>query len=160
MSTVLEPGSTSTDVVRCCQPTIKFTNIDPKYCSLTALALDLDQDREIARGLSIPWLEGLKKLETVTRRADSDSNSSTVFGGWLEGVLTRVVSTGRKLIARGVRELEGLAISAGEGISDRVEGEVASKSHCGHDVGGGDESVCGGISVVATSEIAVVRSDD
>jgi hypothetical protein len=105
-------------------------------------------------------LEGLEKLETVTRGADSDSNGSTVFRGRLEGVLARVVSTGRKLIARGVRELEGFAISADEGVGDGVEGEITSKGHCSHDIGRGNESVRGGVSIVATSEIAVVRSDD
>lgn len=137
-----------------------FTNINYEYCSLTALALDLDQDGEISGGLSIPRLEGLKKLETVTRGADSDSNGSTIFRGWLEGVLTRVVPTGRKLIARGVQELEGLAIGTGKGIGDGVEGEITSKGHCSHDVGRCDEGMCSRVSIVATSEVAVVRSDD
>lgn len=131
-----------------------------KNCSLTALALHLDQDGEISGGLSIPSPERLKKLETVTRGVDSDSNSSTVYRGWLEGILTRIVSSGRKLIARGVRELEGLAIGADKGIGDRVEGEVTSKGHGGHDVRRGDESMCSGVSIVATSEVTVVRGDD
>ena len=140
--------------------TIEFTDTNHENCSRTALALDLDQDREISRGLSIPGLEGLEKLEAVARGADSDSNGSTVFGRRLEGVLTRVVSTGRKLVTRGVRELERFAISAGEGVGDRVEGEVTGKGHCSHDIGGGNESVRSGVSIVATSEVAVVRSDD
>lgn len=160
MSAVFEPGSTSTDVVRCYQRTLKFTKTNHKNRSRTALALDLDQDREISGGLAVPGLEGLKKLETVACGADSDGNSSTVFWGRLECVLTGVVSTGRKLIARGVRELEGLAISTGEAVGDGVKGEVTSKGHCSHDIGRGNESVRSRISIIATSEIAVVRSDD
>lgn len=147
-------------MVRCYQATTEYANINHDNCSLTALALDLDQDREVSRGLSIPRLEGLEKLKTVTRGADSDNNSTTVFRRRLEGVLTRVVSTGRKFIARGVRELEGFAISADKSVGDGVEGEVTSKGHCSHDIGRGNESVRSGVSIVATSEVAVVRSDD
>lgn len=127
---------------------------------LTALALDFDQDRKVSGSLAIPRLEGLEKLKTVAGGVDSDGNSSTVFGGRLEGVLTRVVATRRKLVARRVRELEGFAVSAGESVGNGIEGEVTSKGHCSHDVGGGDESVRSRVSIVATSEVAVVRSDD
>lgn len=128
--------------------------------SLTALALDLDQDREVRGRLAIPRLEGLKKLETVARGADSNGNGSTVFRGRLEGILTRVVSAGRKFIASGVRELEGLAISANERVRDGVKGEVARKGHGSHDIRRRNESVRSGVGIVASSKVAVVRGDD
>jgi hypothetical protein len=76
----------------------------------TAFAFDLDQDREVLRGLAIPRLEGLQQLETVGLGVNSNVHGSTVSGRWLEGIFTRIVTTWRKLIAAWVRELEGLAI--------------------------------------------------
>lgn len=128
--------------------------------SLTALAEDLDQDGEVLRFLAVPWLEGLEQLETVGSGADNDVDGSTVLRWGLEGVLAGVVATRRKLVARGIVELEGLAISASERVGQGVEGQVASESHGGDDIGRSDESVSGGVGVVATSEVTVVGGDD
>jgi hypothetical protein len=103
MATVLQPGTTGGDVVS------------------RALALDLDEDRNIFRGLAIPRLERLQELKTVGFRVDGDLDGSTVGGRSLESVLTGVVATGRELVAVGSIELELLTVSADEGVSQRVE---------------------------------------
>lgn len=127
---------------------------------LTALAENLDQDGEVLGRLAVPWLERLEKLETVGSGADDDVDGSTVLRWGLEGVLAWVVATRRKLVARGIVELEGLAIGTGEGVGQGVEGQVASEGHGGDDVGRSDEGVSGGISIVTAGEVAVVGGDD
>ena len=87
-------------------------------------------------------------------------DASTVSGGSLEGVLARVVATVRERVANGFRELEGLAVGTGEGVSDRVEGQVASEDHGGDDIGRSDEGVRGWVRVITSSEVTVVGSDN
>lgn len=142
VSTVLEPRATSGDVVS------------------GALAENLDQDGEVMRLLAVPWLEGLEELKTVRSGADNDIDRSTVLRWGLEGILSRVIATRRKLVAGGILELEGLAISASEGVGQGVEGQVASESHGGDDVRGSDEGVGGRVGVVTASEVTVVGGDD
>ena len=142
MSTVLQPRSTSRDVVS------------------RALALGLDEDGEVGGGLAIPRLEGLEELETVRLGVNCDLDGRAVGRRRLEGVLAGVVATGRKLVTRGILKLEGLAISTDERVGDGVEGEGAGKGEGGGDVGGGDEGVGGRVGVVTTGEVAVVRGDD
>ena len=77
---------------------------------LTALALNLDQNWEIFRSLTIPFLERCEELETVTSGANSDINAGTISWRRLESVLARVVSTGRQLVTSGVAELELFAV--------------------------------------------------
>ena len=124
-----------------------------------ALALGLDEDREIG-WCTIPDFEGLKKLETVTLGVNSDADAGTVLGGRLEGVLARVIATRWELIARRSLELEGLAIGTDERVSQGVEAELAGERQSGGNVRGRDEGMGGGVSVVTTSEVTVVRSDD
>ena len=142
MSTVLQPGSTSRDVIRC------------------ALALNLDQNRQIGGGLSVPRLERREELETFALGVNSNLDGGTVSGRGLESVLSGVVATRGEFVASGVVKLEGLAISAGEGVRERVESEVASESHGGDDFGGSDESVGSRVSIVTASEVTVVRGND
>jgi len=126
----------------------------------TALALNLDQNGEILRSLSIPRSERLQQLETVALGVDDNLDGGTIFRRGLEGILSGVEAGGRELIARGVIELEGLAIGTGESVGERVEGQVASEGHGSDDIRGSDEGVGGGVSIIATSEVTVVRGDD
>ena len=127
---------------------------------LTALALDLDEDGEVRGSLAVPGLEGLEQLETFRLGVNRDLDRGTVLRRGLEGVLARIVSTRRELIARRVREFELLSIRACEGVCKRVEGEGTSECEGGDDVGRGDKGVCSGVSVVTASEVTVVGGDD
>lgn len=117
MSSVLEPWSTSGDVVG------------------GALALCLDEDGSVDDVLAVPWLEGLEQLETVGRGADRNVDGSSIGGGRLEGVLPSIVTFGGKLESLGLRELELLPIVALKGVLEGVEGEVTGKDHGGNDIG-------------------------
>ena len=127
---------------------------------LTALALDFNQDGQVGRGNPIPSLEGCKKLQTVTLRINGNGNLSSISRRGLESVLTGIVALWRQLVARGVAELEGFAVGANEGVRKRVESEVTSKGNSGYDVWRRNKSMCGGIGIVTTSEVAIVGSDD
>lgn len=127
---------------------------------LTALALDLDKDGEIGGGITVPRLEGLEELKAVTLGVNCYLNADTISRRSLEGVLARVVATRGKFIARGVGEFEGLAVSSGKCVSERVEGQATSKGHSGDDIRGSNKGVGGGVGVVTTGEITVVGSDD
>ena len=137
-----------------------MTQIARRIAIRTALALDLDEDREIGRGLTIPGLEGLEKLETLRLGVDSNLDAGTVCGRSLEGVLTGVVTARRELVTSWVREFEWFAISALESVRERVEGEITSKSHSSDEIRRGDESMGGRVSIVTTSEVTVVGGDD
>ena len=102
----------------------------------------------------------MEELETVALGINSDVDSSTVSRRRLESVLSRIVATGRQLIASRVRESEGLAVRANEGVSERVEGETTGKGHSSHNIGRCDESVCGWVSVITSGEVTVVGSND
>jgi hypothetical protein len=142
VSSVLEPRSTSRDVVG------------------GALALGLDKDRSLNDVLSVPRLEGLEELESVRGGADGDRDGGSVGRRSLEGVLSGVVTLGRELEASGLRELELLAVGALEGVGQGVEGEVTGEDHGGDKVRGSDEGVGGGVGIVSSSEVSVVRRDD
>lgn len=142
MSTVLQPGATGGNVIS------------------RTLALGLDQDRKVGRGLAVPRLERLEELETVRLRVDRDLDADTVLRRGLEGVLSGIVATGRELIAAGVRELEGFSITADELVGEGVEAETASKSESSDNVRGCNESMSGRVSIVTTSKVAVVGGDD
>jgi hypothetical protein len=142
MSTVLQPGTTSRDVIS------------------RALALDLDQDRQIFGGLAIPLLEGLQELQAVALGVDSNPDAAAISGRSLEGVLARVVAFGRELVAARVSELEGLAVRSGEGVSEGVEGQGTSEGHGSDDIGGSDKCVGGRVSVVTAGEVTVIGGDD
>ena len=160
MSTVLEPGSTSRDVIRRYILTSATRLCIVEIMIRTALALDLDQDGEILGVLAIPRLEGFQELETVALGVNSDLDGSTVLRRSLEGVFAGVVATRRKFMSVRVVELEGLAINTSQSIGDRVESEIPSEGHGSNDIGRSDEGMGGRVSIVAASEVAVVGSDD
>ncbi len=127
---------------------------------LTALAEDLDEDRKVRGRLTIPRLEGLEELKTIALGADDDVDAGPVLGRRLEGILTGVVSLRREFVPGGLGELEWLPSGILEGVGQGVEGQVTSKGHGGDDIGGGDEGVRGGVSVISASEVSVVRCND
>lgn len=138
VSTVLQPGAACTDVVR------------------RALALNLDQDWQVRWVFTVPWLEWLKLLKAVAGLLNDNLNGSAVLRRGLEGVLSRIVTTRRELVAGGVREPERLAVRAIQSVGERVERQVASECHGSDDIGRRDERVCGRVSVITAGEIAVV----
>lgn len=127
---------------------------------LTALALDLDQDGQVLGVLAIPLFKRLEELETVARGVNQDLNGETVLGGRLEGILSWVVPTRRELMAGRRRKLERSARGGGERVREGVEGERAGKGEGGDDIGGSDKGVGGGVGVVASGKVAVVRGND
>lgn len=74
--------------------------------------------------------------------------------------MTGIVAFWWQLITRGVGELEWLAVGTDEGVSERVEGEVTSEGKSGHDVRRSNEGVCGRVSIITASKVAVVGSDN
>ena len=142
VTTVLEPGTTSRDVVS------------------GALALGLDKDRAVSVVLAVPRLEGLELLQTVRAGVDRNVDRGAVRRGSLVGVLTSVVAARRELLTGGGRELELLAVSALERVGQGVEGEATSESQGRDNVGRGNESVRRGVGVVTAGEVTVVGGDD
>jgi hypothetical protein len=120
------------------------------------LALDLDQHREIFRGLSIPRLEGLEELEAVTPGVNSDIDEDPVHGGCLVSVLTRVIAAWRKLLARWVREFEGFSVGARKRVSQWVEAKVACEGKRCDNVGRGYEGMRGRIRIITACKVAIV----
>lgn len=78
----------------------------------------------------------------------------------MESVLSWVVSPGWEFVTGGVGELEGLAIRAGECVGQRVESEITSKGESGDEFRRSDECMGGGVSIVSSSEVTVVGSDN
>ena len=63
MTTILEPGSTSGDVISRYRTNKLICNLgSEREKPHTALALNLDQNRKVLRCLSVPWLEGFQEL--------------------------------------------------------------------------------------------------
>ena len=121
-----------------------------------ALALNLDENGEIGGSLTVPRLEWLELLETIALRVDDNLYGGAVLRRCLEGVLAGVVSARRELIAGGVRELEGLAVRSSKGVSERVEGQVASEREGSDDIGRCNEGVRSRVGVITAGEISVV----
>ena len=96
VSTVLQPRTTSRHVIS------------------RALALNLDQNREVLGVLSIPRSERLQKLETIRLGVNLDLDGDAVLRRGLEGVLSWVIAAGMKLETGGRGEFEGLARGSGE----------------------------------------------
>lgn len=142
MTSVLKPGTTSRNVVS------------------GTLALGLDKNTSVDNVLAVPRLEGLQELESVRSGADGDGDGGTVSRRSLESVLSGVVALGRELIARGVGELELLAVGTLESVGHGVEGEITSKDHGSDKVRRGNKGVGSGVGIVSTSEVSVVRGDD
>jgi hypothetical protein len=126
----------------------------------TALALDLDQDGEVLRSLTVPRLERGQQLETIRLGVHGNVDGSPIGGRRLECVFTRVITTGRELVTSGVGELELLAVGTDEGVGQGVEAQRTGESHGGDDIRGGDKGMGCGVCVVTSSEVTVVGSDD
>jgi hypothetical protein len=104
MTTVLQPGATSTDVVSGFGKSVgqERTHVRWGKGTLTALAVDLDEDREVSGGFSVPRLERRKELEARALRVNGDVDLGAIGRRGLEGILTRVVAAGREFISTGV----------------------------------------------------------
>jgi len=89
-----------------------------------------------------------------------DLDGDAVDGRGLECVFTRVVAARGEFEAGGRREFEGSARGSWDGVCEGIEGERTGKGECGNNVGRSDESMSGGICVVAACKVPVVRSDD
>ena len=89
-----------------------------------------------------------------------DRDDGAVGGRSLECVLTWVIATRRELEAGGMGEFKWGAGGCWEGVCEWVEGEGTGEGECGDYVGRSNESVSSGICIVATCEVAVVRSND
>lgn len=99
-------------------------------------------------------------METSALGVNSNLDLGAIRGRGLEGVFTRVIAARRKFVSAGIREFEGLAVRADEGVGEGVEGERSCEGHGSNDVGGGDKGMCGRVSVISSGEVTVVRGDD
>jgi hypothetical protein len=88
VTTVLEPRSTSRDVVG------------------GALALGLDKDGGVDNVLAVPGREGLEELKSVRVGVHGDLDRGRVLGRGLEGVLSRVVALGGAPLSESVKGLK------------------------------------------------------
>src|SRR6266511_4396737 len=122
----------------------------------TALALNLNKNGQILRGLAIPRLEGLQQLETIRFGMDCNLNGSGISWGRLEGVFARIISTGWEFKATWSLKFEFFAVRSGKRISERIEGERTAKGESSDNIGRSYECVGARVSVVTASEIAVV----
>ena len=99
-------------------------------------------------------------MQTVALGVNSNVHGSAVLGGLLIGVLPRIVAARGKLLPRGIREFERLAVSTDESVGNRVEGQITSESHGSDDIGARHKGVGGRVRVITAGEVAVVRRDN
>ena len=142
VTTVLQPRSTGGNVVG------------------GALALGLDQDGRVNNVLAVPCLERLEELKTVRRGRNGNADGRAVGRGRLESVFTGIVALGRELETLGLAELEVFAVGVLQSVGQGIESEVTGKDHGGDQVGRGDKGVGGGVGIVTSSKVTVVRGDD
>ena len=60
----------------------------------------------------------------------------------------------------GIREFERFAVSTGESVRQRVESEITGGDKSSEDVRGCDEGMGGGVDIVTSGEITVIRGND
>lgn len=142
MTTIFQPRATSGDVIR------------------RALALDLDQDGHILRCLSIPLIKRLQKLQPIRIGIHSDLHAGPVYRRRLEGILTRVITSGRELKSGGWRKLERSTGGCWQRVSERIEREGATERESRDKIGRGNKCVRCRVGVIAAGKVAVVGGDD
>ena len=125
-----------------------------------ALALGLEQDRQLDVVLAVPRLEGVEQLEAVALGWTTTSTPEPSAGGGLEGLLAGVEAGVGEGLADGRVEAHLLAGVVGERVGARVEVERAGQRQGDDRVGAGDEAQRVGVAVVALREVAVVAVDD
>ena len=124
------------------------------------LSLALDEDGKVLSILTIPGREGREELKTVGGGRNGDLDGLAVRRRSLVGVLACVVAVGGQTSTSGLLELELGTIRRGQFVFERVKVQASCDGH-GHDkVGRGDEGVGGGVGVITSSKVAVVRRDD
>ena len=133
VTTVLEPGTGHGDVIS------------------GGLALGLDEDGHVGGVLAVPGVERREDLETVRGRGDLDLDGGAVGRRGLVSVLAGVVAALGETSASGGLKLELLAVLVLEGIGQGVEGEGAGNGHGNNEIGGGNEGVGGGVTIVTTT---------
>lgn len=124
------------------------------------LAISLDQDWDSSGILSIPGLEWLKDLETVTFGVDGDRDGGSILGRSLVGVTAWVVASSGETLASWWGKLEVLAVLILQGVGQGVEVEGSGNAESDNQIGGSDKSVGGRVGVISSSEVTVVRRDN
>ena len=122
----------------------------------SGLALCLDENWQIGGIFSVPCLEWFEHLKAVRAWRDLNLNLVTVLWWCLIGVLSRVVSAGWQSFPSRFLELEILPILILEGVSQGVEVQGAGKRHGDDQIRRRDEGMCGGVGIIAASEVTVV----
>ena len=125
-----------------------------------ALALRLDEDRQVGDVLTVPCREWSQQLESVAGRRHGDLHAAAVRRRCLERLFTGIEAVGRQLLARSDGEADLLAGIVGERVVGRVEVEATGNGQGHHRLGRGDEGMRGRIAVVALREVPVVAGDD
>jgi hypothetical protein len=139
---------------------MRVPNNQKKKTILTALALNLNQDREIFGLLAVPWCKRFQELETVALGINSNLDRCRVGGRGLEGVNSRIIALWWQFGARRSREFKWLAIGTNKSIGEGIEGQVAREGKCGHDIGRGNKGVGSRVGVIPSGKVTVVRGYD
>lgn len=124
------------------------------------LALTLDENWNALGVLSIPSLEWLKDLETVTGWADGNADGSTVSWRSLVGVTAWVVAIGWQTLTGWRSEHELVSVLVLELVGQWVKVKGTGDGESNNEVGRSDEGVGGRVGIVTASEVTVVRGDD
>src|SRR5262249_865351 len=142
MPTIAQPGSSRRNVVGC------------------ALALGLDQHRQVYIVAAIPRLERFQELQSFAIRLDQNLNATGIcLGSEVTGGVTNKAFV-RKLLAAGRFQPELSAVWSFDGVLERVEFQGAGQRVGGHNFGTAYEGQSLGIAVVTASEVAVEGGDD
>ena len=125
------------------------------------LPLGLDQHGHIQEVLAIPGQPRLQQLQPLTVRSHRQRDIAAILGRRDIRGVTFVKVLSRHFWSRlGRLQLEGLAISAGDGISQGIERQLASQRQGRHNLGTAYKIHGCRLAVVAHGEVAVVRSDN
>ena len=125
------------------------------------LALGLQEHGHVLEVLAVPRGPGLHQLQPLALRIDLQHDSAAVLRRRHVGGAAAVEAL-RGHLGRGLRrrQLERLAVGAGEGVGERIEGQPSRQREGRHDLGTADEVHRGGLAVVASREVSVVRGHD
>ena len=126
-----------------------------------ALAGDLDEHAETGQVGLGEGLERLEEGEALGGRRNSDVNVGVGLSSLdLEDLAAGFEGSLGTLETLGGGELEFLAVGGGQAVGDGVEGGGTSISHSGDDLGRGEEVHGLEVTVVATTEVPVVGSEN
>ncbi len=120
-----------------------------------ALALGLEEQRQLLEVATVPGGERLEQLEALAVGSYHHLDAGALLGRGDEAGFTGLEALGRQLIPDRLGQPDAVH-RAGPG----VEVERAGQGEGHHRLGGGDEGEGVGAAVVALGEVAVVRRDD